>query len=1184
MQGSTQSPNQILLGQYTAARQTLETTRATLRGRLGSTIPDKLISSLNTCILELEGFEMAIKSLLNGYTLSTTAAERSHFLSEVLKRNISFFEIIEDVNSGTATFFSLKIAPSPELGKCYLVGDDIDASIDDTVRSLPNALDDIRIRHNELRQMIKKDRKVQQTVDSYYWAEHGLIEAFKAAPFKLTHKLVQDALDAYHMAGASDPQARQKLVVQHDTTVHPLSPVAGLEVTEEEIWERTELPPILNLAALNHHALTPVNDIEDPAYMENATDSQSSNDTQGENDTQDRASTPEIQNMTDMAKKAQLHHCFNLMRSQGANWIQLQPPSTLPKTVGELCSIEGSLLEAPNSIHSTETDFTNEGDSLLRQNLNDAIAIAKDSAIYQYRRIAVAGCTSHGKTSFINELIGEKILFADGRAATSWPLVIRHEPLAVVPELRITQSHFEPFLRDIANFKPSLYIKKLKAKRLRPPSDSAKLREWESWQRANSTFDQDVAHWESGTYTFPRTVSGADAINHMNVRIGQLIRIWYFCGLRKHQQFSDEQWPTLAVCMKNIEDETKNMRIEFVDLPGFGEKRVLKDDVTACWEAVIRNSHGVIVIFKAEPIQLDKSEMSTSLRNLSTFTQPNKPVIAIGTHLDELLGKQWSDKEAIGLLLHLWPEKTAEMVEKRMVLVSNAWHHSAPIVIQRINDNKIPFDYDVLAQGGGLIAMDKLLDKEEVKDQWRNRTPDGVKKYMERLIERSRFQEATMKVHLLALSAAKRQLQPQLSNAILNFNKVQYSNSIMLDMDRKKTKELEDLARQYEEFTANVIDFCLKWWQGRGAAPTAGKGEMEELFSEANTQAMDEISSLIESIMRQQEIKVVGQTLEFLDRETATGFFQKLEFDLRDALYDLQTMLLPQVRQLLEETWKNRVQELEDYFMVVAANPSEKSLRETIHNNITRQLSFSSTSIEYILSRLLYKEAASTDPGAKTQELPFLRARSQAEKIYQNGRKADPDRRVEIVQQTTGFKAVNLTRLGSISESFTEEENSDVIPEDKLSPPTNDLEADVINIVGVLGRPIVLATPPDLDLYPWEFLTVENIEGPIRIPQEEIVRTYSAGIIKNWHQIVSNDCLDSIDGAIDLCSALGLSIVTGDLRTHRANLKQKLAAEEAKSMHGDQLPNLVLAQANCCALVGAFEEVLKECARDDLDP
>ncbi|KAG8852627.1 hypothetical protein FRB91_006324 [Serendipita sp. 411] len=1166
-------PQRVLLDQYAKARRTLETSKAALRSCLGPMMPDNLTQSFDLYIKELDMLEKATISLLSGYSFSGTALAHSHLLSEVLNRSIKTFEICEDGSKGRVTFCSLTISLPSASGGGGLVGGDRGANIDQTIDSLSQSLHDIILDHNGLHRLIQREKKypqLQETVDRYYWAQRALMEAFTAKPFKLTHKGVEEALDRYYNLGAaanaSGRQARQRFFARQDTIVHPLIPAATLKIIEDEIWKRTELPPKVDLAVLNHHCLIPVNDVDDSANAQSTTDMQNLDESQATNtqDTTDIASatqppgtiraqnTNNTPNITDGMWTRKMHHCFSSMEKKGADWIKSQSSNALPGTVGILCSVEDTVLETKTICGITEAGPANESECILRRNLYGAIAAAKkakESALHQCRRIAVIGGASHGKTSFLNELIGEQILYTDGRATTSWPFIIRHDPLAVIPELNISESHFQPFLKDIAEFRPSVYFDDIKQKTKPSQTEKNALNRWESFQKENTTFKQDIANWESKGYTFPTRTSEVEAINQMNIRIGQLIRIWYLCGLRKNQSFNDEAWPTLTVDMKNLSKETRSMRIEFVDLPGYGDTTVLKEDVVACWKAVIKNSHGVIFVYKAEKITLDKEETLTVMMSINDMcTQPNRPIITIGTHLDQHTGDSWDPSVSMEFFGWLWPDRTQEMIEKRTATVSNVLHLSAPVVIRRIK-SRVEFEYDVLAEGLGGIAMSKWMDKTAASHLWPNVKPETVITGMEDLITRSKFQHAVGKVHLLALSAAKRQLKPQLSDALMHFRNVQHSNSTLLSMARKKTQELEDMARRYEEFAKNVIDFCSKWWEDRKKFATERKANMEKLASDAMSEAQNLFTSQIQHLIIQQRVGFSDQNLVFSDREKATEFIQKLQSDLRNNLHKIQLTSVVQVCHQLTKDWEDRVLQLKNYFTTMDTESVEESLRETIYNHITRHLSLSNSPIEDILSRLICKETSSTDSGSKIPDVPYLRARSKAEKIYQNDISGGPS----------------------------------TIPEAEGKPLCIDTIANAVNIVGVLGRPSVLATPPNFDLHPWEFLTEESAQDPIEIEQAEVQKTYMETTIRKWHQIVRNEWLDSTDGVVELCSAIGLSIVMDDLRTYRAHLKKKRKAEEAKNMPGDEFPSLILAQANCSALVGAYEGLLEECARDDLD-
>ncbi|KAG8813900.1 hypothetical protein FRC17_001385 [Serendipita sp. 399] len=239
-------------------------------------------------------------------------------------------------------------------------------------------------------------------------------------------------------------------------------------------------------------------------------------------------------------------------------------------------------------------------------------------------RIGVLGLYGLGKSTLINALIGEDILTTyeddwnvESDLSAGWPIVIRHEPTTKTPRLTIEISNLIPIL-DILHeetFDPSES----------PLQEPVIVAIWEEYQRLR----------EQGLTAGVMCFEGVTTIRNALHSIGKCVRA--FAPLsREGREFElNSVWPVIEVCMDAFHDTKQS--IEFLDLPGMGNRKLVMRDVEAQWKTSFNSCQAFIYTVKADLALLDSSRLELNLKYLEvSMTYRGSPWLVVATHSDQL--------------------------------------------------------------------------------------------------------------------------------------------------------------------------------------------------------------------------------------------------------------------------------------------------------------------------------------------------------------------------------------------------------------------------------------------------------------------------------------------------------------------------------------------------------------------
>ncbi|KAG8817685.1 hypothetical protein FRC17_011128, partial [Serendipita sp. 399] len=252
-------------------------------------------------------------------------------------------------------------------------------------------------------------------------------------------------------------------------------------------------------------------------------------------------------------------------------------------------------------------------------------------------RIGVLGLFGLGKSTMINALIGEEILTKNSKMITiplhnldktivdgnrkplsaGWPIIIRHDQNIKIPRLSIEISNLTPILeilQDVA-FDPSES----------PMEEPLIVTIWKEYRRLKDQgLTSRVIHLE-----------GVDTIRNALHSIGKVVRAFEPLS-REGKEFQlNSAWPVIEVCMDAFNDTEQS--IEFLDLPGVGNRGLVSRDVEAQWKISFDSCDAYIYTVKAALELLDSARLELNLEYLEvSMTYKGSPWLIAVTHSDAL--------------------------------------------------------------------------------------------------------------------------------------------------------------------------------------------------------------------------------------------------------------------------------------------------------------------------------------------------------------------------------------------------------------------------------------------------------------------------------------------------------------------------------------------------------------------
>ncbi|PVF91867.1 hypothetical protein CPB86DRAFT_820138 [Serendipita vermifera] len=994
-----------------------------------------------------------------------------------------------------------------------------------------------------------QDHNSDSLLVKYIIAQRALGLAFDKTPFYITHQCMQKELHShfYNLIKTQTPQRQQFLLGQGPIELPPSPGAEGVD--EGHIFSTLKEPPHLHIPVLNHYSFDPP-----------PTDS------------------------------LRMRYCFRLIQKKSKAWVKGLSSKQLESIVTEFVPTDTGHLRAVLTSDSADQLPWRDITSMIEQKLMDVEKKAKDiwDVKNSYRRVAVLGATGHGKSSFINSVIGEDVLHSQGGATTSWPVIVRHVPKQSTPTLEINPDHFRPFVDEIYKLQPSKVIRDLEGKASTKPGtlsrpENTQLTKWKSYQDDNAEFVEQVAQYESGKYVFPQKVEGLTEIAKMNLRIGHLIRLCYLFEKRNLQK--DDNWPLLTITMKHIGEYHDLGRFEFVDLPGRGEILIPEADVNAQWEQVLTMCHGAILVFKADKIYTCDSGYIKLVENIKKLVQ-NIPAIAIGTCLDQGTGDSpWTEKDTREISERLWAKTNSDrdLHKSRCAVVSNIWWRSGKVLIERVKSGIS--DYDKLRKGEGKEVMERIIapDLAEVIKL----SPEKLEVPIQRFIDNSYMLEGFKRISQLKSCAARMALIPELVSIQGSIRELGDKYREQLDYSGRTSQQMEAIRSGYDDLKIKTEKFGLAWFHGRTAFAKAQREQMGTIAADIKKNVQADFWQVIKEHQPLFSRLSEDGTLHFEDHKEAEEYIRSVENVLRDTLDQAQRTWESTARAHISNAWDKRVKALNDIFEFDQSSQidGKQHFRERFREQVRVELekyTLSKTPIENLLVQLVADKAKVTKHQARqSTSNAWIRSRKKMEDLLKANGKGMPE---ETAGRSRFSKYFLEYPFSDSDATETGPKTRTIDPAD--SPPTaDDLSESAHDTLGILSRSGVTVSAVGhsrLELYPWPFLEDADWDAPVELKVEKIREVYTQQFIEPWFSIKEREALQSSDGAIDVCATLGMKVLGGITNSRRTLLEAKRIGDD-KTLNDASITSLILSLANCVSIDEAIGTLRTECYQDQLE-
>ncbi|KAG8831859.1 hypothetical protein FRC18_005828 [Serendipita sp. 400] len=246
------------------------------------------------------------------------------------------------------------------------------------------------------------------------------------------------------------------------------------------------------------------------------------------------------------------------------------------------------------------------------------------SEIVRALRIGVLGLCGLGKSTLINALIGEDVLTANNgdwkttsSLSSGWPIIIRHKQSAKVPRILIDPTNLIPILKILheQTFDSSET----------PLQEPLVAAVWDEYNKSQiSPLPMEHLQFE-----------GLNPIRESLHAIGKVVRAFTPLS-REGKQFQfNSSWPVIEVCMAAFHDVEQ--QLEFLDLPGIGNRKLVARDIEAQWKSSFDSCHAYIYTVKADLELLDAARLDLNLEYLKvSMVYKGCPWLIVATHSDQI--------------------------------------------------------------------------------------------------------------------------------------------------------------------------------------------------------------------------------------------------------------------------------------------------------------------------------------------------------------------------------------------------------------------------------------------------------------------------------------------------------------------------------------------------------------------
>lgn len=777
-------------------------------------------------------------------------------------------------------------------------------------------------------------------------------------------------------------------------------------------------------------------------------------------------------------------------------------------------------------------------------------------------RFAVCGAMSHGKSTVINQIIGDELLHAEERATTGWPLIIRNDPDRSEPKLELNPGHFDPFLKVLREAKIT--------------ESSSRWKDWDPravhYVGLSNEVKSHLLEFEEPGFTLPKEVEGKDNVIRWNSRINTLIRLSYMFAEseQKRPQVENNDWPLLTVAFNGIEGLPNGM--ELVDLPGNGEAYIPEGDTKAQWEDVIGSSHGTIFVFKASGSVVDEKSGKAMRKNIVN-QNGRRPLIAVGTHSDTLVvghrKPKWT-QEATNVLL-----KEFSIPPERLCITSPFLYLSAHYALQVLPkqgpEQKLPPWEDICCT----LASDALKKYFLEGDGWASTTIEDAREKMQKIQKAYGGHQTLEALRTYMSDGAKLYQTRTLADEFkLTIEVLGEAYKSILDAANKQHRSHDEAERQCSVLQNQTTEFCYNWYSTRVAFTESSLRAIQDYLDETREKALKETSLLVrhEANGNADEVYVT-----FHDRYKAVEFLSRVESQLKRRLTLLQDELVENVRRTANSAWKNCLEDLKTSFRLEMFDtdgriPLAQALQEEVsteldHISATPMIEAIRKQIDKRISETRFGPFSTADKGialwarAKAEMAAFSKGKKETQRsesfMSRWFRLSTPDQDGVTTRASLG----SSTKSISLIEDHTDNWEGVSRPEE--------LGADMYNTVGFLMRAPVLASASgdSLTTEIWPFLK-EPAHKKVTLGISDVIRKYHSLAVSSWFEIIQEECHKSVTGAIDISSGQGLQTVLLAMKNKTKKIKESSQLAEMPLDKG-ALEGLILSRANCEAALAA---------------
>ncbi|CCA75275.1 hypothetical protein PIIN_09259 [Serendipita indica DSM 11827] len=802
-------------------------------------------------------------------------------------------------------------------------------------------------------------------------------------------------------------------------------------------------------------------------------------------------------------------------------------------------------------------------------------------------RIAVCGPINAGKSTLINILIGRDIVPTSADGCTTWPLVIRHNPNASDGILTVHPGHVNPYLKALRGWG-------IKGKRDRVVDDEEAALILEQYHNELTKGEREmVDKFLRPEYFIPASSTGAKEIDRTLREIASLLRVCKKLppdDLRPRPK--NPTFPELELNYTRFGLELKD--VEFVDLPGYGDKDISDNDLREMYRLVGETCHAVIIVcpaLKAILAEVNPKMVGHFVREY----MPNKPKMIVST-MAHFRDRNWSEDDQYGLVTVGF--KTNDEAS------ANRVYPCTPTLLIGARNLREAYEKGVDYQDAGLLPYTDACRTQlwgARKDSWASVGHGNIIQDLQSITDEAMMDPLPSHLRrLLANEARLQRYQTSLERLKLDLHALVMEQQSIFDasfMDESTLADAKAVVENYRQFADATIQ---RWISLQETFNGPSRAKLRSQLEEAEKRAMQKLVRTLHNRVAGVSFDQKTNIISFTSGIQATNVMGQVEMDMKVALDDIQAGIVDNVKASAKEAWADRINTLRD-FVLDHYEDVASGLESSLQNTIVMELEeLSGAHIGQVLRRsvedkLINKAFAGSQlldwhkspymPRQKAEEAAkeqYIKYRAELKRRAKAGGSASDSPSDEQPTQHHGsiFNSSNEEVLDFLTDTKEVQDGAHAIVEDlpstarKLSAEDADkLYTDGVNYVGFLVREPVLGTMVQRRDPSKHWSLFKSNSDPCTVNAKDIIEKYDIHLMKPWKKILSDEAWRSLEGALALSSRLGVRTIRDVISA------KKKTFEEQEAQCKLPLPraleeDLILLQSNTMACHGATEEIL----------